>query len=78
MKKKFYSPVLIVAIFILHSATCFAQGIGNHLTMILDNCSMPSANTIQFDVYAISDGYASSDLRADAFQVGINYNTGIL
>jgi len=49
-----------------------------HVTMSLQNCSQPSPNSIQFDLYAMSDGATGSDLRANSFQYGINFNTGIL
>jgi hypothetical protein len=49
----------------------------NHLTLSLENCSV-TANTIQFDIYATSDGDQTSDLRAHGFQIGLNFNTAIL
>jgi len=61
------------------SATCSRSvNACNHLTMSLQNCSQPTCNTIQFDLYVVSDGSIGSDLRANAFQYGINFNTGIL
>jgi len=50
----------------------------NHITMSIQNCSQSSPNNIQFDLYAVSDGSPGSDLRANAFQYGINFNAGIL
>src|SRR5207248_11212193 len=44
----------------------------------LQNCSNPTCNTIEFDLYVKSDGSPTSDLRANAFQYGVNFNTGIL
>ncbi len=56
----------------------YSQGVGNHLTFSIQNCSQTSGNTIQFDLYVVSDGATTSDLRANSFQYGINFNTGIL
>jgi len=50
----------------------------NHITMSLQNCAQPTPKTIEFDLYVVSDGSPLSDLRANAFQYGINFNTGIL
>jgi len=49
-----------------------------HVTMSLQNPSQPNGSTIQFDLMVVSDGDAASDLRANAFQYGIDYNPGIL
>src|SRR5207244_2146993 len=60
-------------------ATCsYTVNPCNHLTMYLQNCSQPTCNTLQFDLYVKSDGSPTSDLRANAFQYGVNFNTGIL
>src|SRR5438477_5636351 len=55
-----------------------AQGTGNHVTMSLENCTQPTANTMEFDVLIMSDGASNSDLRVNPTQFGINYNSGIL
>jgi len=46
--------------------------------MSMGNCSQSAYNTIQFDLFVKSDGAATSDLRLNAVQYGINFNTGIL
>jgi hypothetical protein len=65
-------------LFVIPLAAVFAQGVGNHLTMYLDNCVQTSSNTLEFDMWIVSDGVSSSDLRDGATQFGINFNTGIL
>jgi len=55
-----------------------ALAAGNHLTMSLQNCSQPTSNSIQFDLYVVNDGPANSDVRANSFQIGLNFNTAIL
>lgn len=74
---KFLSTISFVICFAVFNSNVFA-GSGNHITMSLQNCSQPTSNTIQFDLYAVSDGSPSSDLRANSFQCGINFNRGIL
>src|SRR5438132_5831883 len=64
-------------IFITISFNCKAQPI-NHLTMSMENCSMVAPDTIQFDLYVVSDGDSASDIRANAFQYGVNFDTCIL
>jgi len=68
--------ILCISILICRSA--FSQGTGNHITMFLQNCVQTSANTMEFDLMAMSDGATSSDLRANAFQYGINFNSVII
>jgi len=51
---------------------------GNHLTMSLQNCSQPTANTIQFDLYVVNDGDVNSDLRLNSIQCGLNFNQAML
>jgi hypothetical protein len=55
-----------------------AQGVGNHITMSLQNCTQLSGDSIRFDLYVVSDGAVTSDLRLNSIQYGINFNTGIL
>src|SRR4051812_3680717 len=76
MKKNYYYLGLIIVCITLLSAKGIAQT--NHLTISLDNCSQPSANTLEFDIMVVSDGSVSSDLRANSFQFGVNFNTAIL
>jgi len=47
---------------------------GNHLTMSLQNCSQPTSNSIQFDLYVVNDGDVNSDLRLNSIQCGLNFN----
>src|SRR5439155_12044803 len=49
-----------------------------HVTMSLTNVSQPTPKTLEFDLMVVSDGNALSDLRANAFQYGLDYNSGIL
>jgi len=72
---------LIISAAVLFSAplaTVFAQGTGNHFTMYLDSCVQINPFTLQFDMFIVSDGASSSDLRMNACQFGLNFNTGIL
>src|SRR5436190_1361001 len=69
---------LAVASIALISAFSYGQGTGNHLTMSLRNCVQIKPDTIQFDLDVVSDGASTSDLRANSFQYGVNFNTGIL
>src|SRR4029078_3515361 len=78
---KNYNLLFIVFMTMLWAETDFsaqAQGTGNHLTMYIDNCIQTAPNKIRFDMYAVSDGAANNDLRANAFQFGVNFNTAIL
>jgi len=77
-RNSYKHPLLYISLLLAPMAGIKAQGTGNHLTMYLNNCVQPAANVLQFDVWAISDGAANSDLRASAFQFGINFNTAIL
>jgi hypothetical protein len=74
---KFQSAICLLICFATFSVNS-ALAAGNHLTMSLQNCSQPTSNTIQFDLYAINDGSANGDVRANSFQIGINFNTAIL
>src|SRR5689334_7057077 len=56
----------------------YAQGSGNHFSMSMNNLLLKAPNVVQFDLYVVSDGADTSDLRANSFQYGINFNTGIL
>jgi hypothetical protein len=70
----------IIAAAVLFSATLatvLAQGTGKHFTMYLDSCKK-TANTLQFDMFIVSDGAGNSDLRMNGAQFGLNFNTGIL
>jgi hypothetical protein len=78
MKKKFYFRFLFVAILILINCKANAQGVGNHITMSLENCAQTSGNTMEFDLMIMSDGDSVSDLRINSVSFGINFNTGIL
>jgi len=78
MKQKIYFSILFAAILIMISGKTFAQGAGNHLTMSLENCSQPAANIIQFDLFVMSDGVSTSDLRMSSCSYGINFDTCIL
>jgi len=78
MKQKIYSYILFAAILIMISGKMFSQGVGNHVTMSLENCSQPAANIIQFDLMVVSDGASGSDLRPNSFQYGVNFDTCIL
>src|SRR5436190_11309201 len=51
---------------------------GNHLTMSLQNCSQPTSNSVQFDLYVVNDGDVNSDLRLNSIQCGLNFNPGAL
>src|SRR5260221_3091404 len=62
----------------LYSVLSYAQGVGNHITMSLENCSYPAANIIQFDLFIVSDGASNSKLRLNSTQWGINYDCCIL
>jgi hypothetical protein len=79
MKK--VQPFLCLLAFFVMSLSgltrAYSQGV-DHLTMSLQNISQPTDSTIQFDVVAVSDGDSTSDLRANSFQAGINFNTAIL
>ena len=75
-KKILYLVVISVIAISVNRAG--AQGVGNHFTMSLKNCTQIAANVIQFDLYIMSDGASNSDLRANSFQFGVNFNTGIL
>src|SRR6186997_2575009 len=50
----------------------------NHITLSIQNAIQTSGNTLTFDLFATSDGDPGSDLRANAFQFGINYDTLIV
>src|SRR5436190_9466724 len=73
---KFYSISFLFIV--MFQAAVYAQRSGNHITLSLENCVQTSPNTLEFDLIAVSDGSIGSDLRADAFQFGINYNPNIL
>lgn len=71
---KFY---LFISIIFL-SGKIYSQGTGNHITMYLKNCTLYAPNEIRFDLFVVSDGASTSDLRANSFQWGVNFNTAIL
>jgi len=50
----------------------------NHVTMILDSCRQIDPSTIQFDLFIVSDGSPTSDVRLNSSQWGVNFNTAIL
>src|SRR5438105_563154 len=75
--REIIQPYILFLLFLLSENT-FSQGSGNHITMYLQNCSQTSPTSLQFDLYAVSDGAVSSDLSANAFQYGVNFNTAIL
>src|ERR1041385_7455170 len=72
---KLYSLICLLICFAMFNNS--TMGAGNHLTMSLQNCSQ-TANTIQFDLYAVSDGSPNSIVSANAFQIGLNFNNAIL
>jgi len=75
--KKIYSSIFVLIGFGMLTLTGYSQAAGNHhLTMSLQNCSQLNDKTIQFDLYVTNDG--SSDLRANSFQCGLNFNKEIL
>jgi len=78
MKQKIYFRFLFAAILLLANTRGFAQGVGNHITMSLENCAQTTADSIEFDLIIMSDGIGSSDLRMNSVSYGINFNTGIL
>jgi len=75
---KLLATISLMICFAAINGNVFAGGSGNHITMSLQNCSQPTSNTIQFDIYVVSDGSPSSDLIANSFQCGINFNREIL
>jgi len=78
--KKVQLHLCLLAVFVLSFSglnTAYSQGL-DHLTMNMQNISQPTDSTIQFDMVAVSDGDSTSDLRANSFQFGINFNDSIL
>src|SRR5436305_15115924 len=72
---------LSLAAFLIFCCTTnhgFAQGVGDHITMTLDNCTQPTDTSLEFDLFITSDGQASSDLRINSASFGVNFNTAIL
>jgi len=59
------------------SKSGFSQGVGDHITMFLDSC-VGYTDSLEFGLYIVSDGTASSDLRMNSSSYGINFNTSIL
>ena len=73
-----YLILLSIIIICSDQFNSLAQGTGNHVTMILKNCTQIDPATLQFELYVVSDGASTSDLRLNAVQYGVNFNTGIL
>src|SRR5689334_8864481 len=74
MMQRIYSSVVIILFFLSQQLIVFSQGVGNHLTISMENCAQ-TANTITFDIFIVSDGAAGSDLRLNSAQFGINYDS---
>jgi len=76
--KKTLTFFLLTSIIIMISSQMFAQGVGNHLTMSIENCSYSATDIIQFDLMVTSDGASNSDLRPNNFSCEIKYDSCIL
>ncbi|GEM_PF-2865474 len=65
--------IKLIAGMVILSFTGYSQ---THVTMSMQNCSQPSSNTIQFDLYIVNDG--TTALKFNGAQFGINYDPAIL
>src|SRR5437867_128514 len=76
----FYLSTIIIPTFLgmTYVQNSYGQGTGNHVTMDLENFTQPTTKTIKFDMYIVSDGASTSDLRANSVIYGINYSSTIL
>jgi hypothetical protein len=67
---------LLFSFALLVSITLNASAQVGHVTCSLQNCSNPTAHTIEFDLYVVNDGVTSLKLNSVAY--GINLNSAIL
>src|ERR1041385_2839917 len=77
MLKIKYAICILICLTALHF-NGYSQGAGTHLTMSLQNCTMPTANTIQFDLMVVSDGDNVLPVYSNSFQYGVNFNPAIM
>jgi hypothetical protein len=74
MKVNFFLTVFLL----LGMGNVYPQGVGNHATMSLENCTQTSCCCIEFDLFIVSDGDNSSHVVPNTLRYGININSSAL
>jgi len=70
--KKTCKAWLIIAF----SLSCFTGFSASHVTFSLENCSNPTPNTVEYDLYIVNDGTAALKLASVSY--GVLYSSAIL
>ncbi len=71
--KKFSNRLRKLSLAGVFAILSFAGYSQNHVTMSMQNCSQPTPNTMQFDLYVVNDGTTS--LKFNGAQYGINFDS---